>query len=1114
MAFMSILSQAPTFEPATFVDILRWRAHNHPDRLAYTFLVDGETEEIRLTYQQLDERARAIAARLQALGATGGRALLLYPSGLDYIAAFFGCLYAGVVAVPAYPPRRNRSLDRINAIVSDANATVVLTTDSIFADIERRFAEEPLLEGMHWLSTDHVDSSDAITWKEGKISGDTLAFLQYTSGSTGTPKGVMISHDNLIYNERMIRQGFQMREDCRVLGWLPLYHDMGLIGLVLQPLFVGAECVLMAPVSFLQKPARWLQAMSRYQATTSGGPNFAYDLCVRKITAEQQAELDLKAWEVAFNGAEPIRPETLDRFVSTFGPYGFRKEAFYPCYGLAEATLFVTGGLKTAPHVINTVDGEALERNEVVSLNGSPGPGRALVSCGRTWLDQKVKIIDPESLEPCGPDKVGEIWISGPSVARGYWNKPAETSHTFEAKYLGNGTDPSLRTGDLGFLHDGNLFVTGRLKDLIIIRGRNHYPQDIEHTVGECHPALNEGLGAAFSITVDGEEKLAIAYEVKRSALRDLDVDDIVTAIRKAVSERHELQTHSVALLKTGSIPKTTSGKIKRRACKRGFLDNSLAIVGESTVEVVEAEEAEDNFARVALMALPPAERQPLITKRLQQLVAKALKVSPSKVAPSEPLSSLGLDSLDVIELKLEIETNLGVTVPMDEGLDDLTIHQLTGKVAQQLVPDAEATSTESSETNENIALDIFEKCDGDGGYFGARRVEKDHYFTQPVLEGQPGPRMKFQGKDVIVWSVNNYLGLVGHEGVQASARQSLEEFGTWTPMGSRMLTGNSHRHIALEQRLASYLQKESSIVFNYGYMGVMGTIAALTGGADTVLIDSLSHACIVDGAVVASAGRPFRIFRHNDMNSLEEQLKAINRNRRGGVLIVTEGVFGMSGDLAPLDEICRLKDRYGARLFVDDAHGFGVMGETGAGTGEHLGVQDQIDLYFGTFAKSFAAIGGVTAGDEKVVDYIRFNARTNIFAKSLPMVYVDAVGEALDIIKDETERRDQMWHIAHRLQQGFVEMGFDIGNTQSPITPVYVPTGDLETAMAAIRMLRDELGVFVSAVTYPVVPKGIVLFRITATAAHTDEDVDITLNAFKTLRDRLNLPLTKSSGD
>jgi glycine C-acetyltransferase len=404
---------------------------------------------------------------------------------------------------------------------------------------------------------------------------------------------------------------------------------------------------------------------------------------------------------------------------------------------------------------------------------------------------------------------------------------------------------------------------------------------------------------------------------------------------------------------------------------------------------------------------------------------------------------------------------------------------------------------------------DLFDKCRTEEGYFGAFRARKDTYFTQPVLEGRVGPRMRFQGRDVIVWALNNYLGIAGREELTAAAATALAEHGPSAPMGSRLLTGNTREHIELENRFAVFCRKPASIVFNYGYLGVLGTVSALVGRDDVVVIDSLSHASMIDATMLASGGRRFRPFKHNDMEDLEKHLRAAQKDRTGGILVVTEGVFGMKGNLAKLPEICRLKEKYGARLFVDDAHGFGIMGPGGRGTGEHLGAQEGIDLYFGTFAKTFAAIGGVTAAESDVVEWIRYNARTNVFAKALPLVYVRTVGKALSLIESEPQLRQRMWSIARRLQAGLVELGFDIGETESPITPVYVIAGDEKTAMSMIVMLRERHGVFVSAVSYPVVPRGVILFRMIPTAAHSEEDVDLTLEAFRQMRDEMRLDLS-----
>ncbi len=479
------------FGPETLVGLLRHRASQHGESRAYTYLVDGECEEIHLTNQELDRQARAIAAQLQALGMEGQRALLLYPPGLEFIAAFFGCLYAGVTAVPAYPPRMNRSLFRIHAIVADCGAKVALSTQAAYERVLPSVEDDPELKALKWLCTDTLDDGLENGWSSPDVDGDTLAFLQYTSGSTGTPKGVMLTHSNLLHNSALIAHAFEHTRSGVGVFWLPSYHDMGLIGGILQPLYVCRPNILMSPMSFLQKPFRWLQAISRYRGTTSGGPNFAYDLCLRKVTPEQREQLDLSSWDVAFNGAEPIRPETLDQFAEMFAPCGFRREAFYPCYGLAEVTLLASGGVKRLPPVVKSYDSRLMENDLVAPVGEEDAGARRLVGCGQNLPDQQLLIVQPEDRVICREGEVGEIWLQSPSVAQGYWNRPEESAATFGAQLSGAdaGRGSFLRTGDLGFVQDGELFCTGRLKDLIIVHGKNHYPQDIELTVAKSHEA-------------------------------------------------------------------------------------------------------------------------------------------------------------------------------------------------------------------------------------------------------------------------------------------------------------------------------------------------------------------------------------------------------------------------------------------------------------------------------------------------------------------------------------------------------------------------------------------------------------------------------------------------
>lgn len=558
------------------VDCLRYWTEQQPEAVAY-YLTDGEKENARWTYQDLDRRARAIAARLQSRNLAGERVLLLYQPGLDFVAGFFGCLYAGVTAIPAYPPRRNRNASRIQAISDDARARAALTTSAVLNRVQDTLGDVPGLQRLDWMASDDTPLELADEWRHAPLDSDSLAVLQYTSGSTGTPKGVMLSHANIMHNVALICHSFEPSPTCVGMSWLPTYHDMGLVGGVLKPMFLGRPSVMMSPMAFLQKPVRWLRAVSHYRVTISGGPNFAYDLCVQKVTDEQLQGLDLSSWDVAFNGAEPIRSSTLSGFCDRFGSVGFQREAFFPCYGMAETTLIVTGSVKQNPPVLRAFDGSKMDEYRVVPAESGQEGARELVGCGRVLPDEEVLIVDSETRCRLGPDDIGEIWVSSPSVGQGYWNKEDATRETFQAYLSDTGAGPYLRTGDLGFLQDGELFVTGRLKDLIIVRGVNRYPQDIELTVERTSDRLQAGAVAAFAVDMGDRERLIIVSEVERG--RGKDWSSVIQAIRRSVMSEHDLPPDCVVLVRFGSIPKTSSGKIQRHACRQEFLDDALKVV-------------------------------------------------------------------------------------------------------------------------------------------------------------------------------------------------------------------------------------------------------------------------------------------------------------------------------------------------------------------------------------------------------------------------------------------------------------------------------------------------------------------------------------------------------
>ncbi|HJP95206.1 MAG TPA: amino acid adenylation domain-containing protein [Pyrinomonadaceae bacterium] len=674
-------TSGPTTLPATLTELLDQRAAEHPDQLAYTFLLDGETSELHLSYAELKRRACSIAAALRRASAKGERALLLYPPGLDFIEGFFGCLYAGIVAVPAYPPhfaKLNRNLPRLRAIIADAQARFVLTTSPVLERAKPIFTEAPDLKALQWLATDTITAGD---WEPEHATANDLAFLQYTSGSTGHPRGVMLTHANLLHNASLIFHVFEHTETDSYVSWLPMFHDMGFMVGVLQPLYAGIRAVVMSPAAFLQRPARWLEAIARYRATTSGGPNFAYDLCARKITDKDAAALDLSTWSVAFNGAEPVRAETLDRFTSRFERCGFRRAAFYPCYGLAEATLIVTGGHKKSLPIIKRVETTS----------------KLMVGCGSELPEERIVIVDPASLTELKAGQVGEIWVSGPSVAKGYWNRSEETHQIFNAYLSGTGEGPFLRTEDLGFIEDGELYVTGRIKDLIIIRGLNHYPQDIEWTVERCHTALRPGCGAAFTIEAGGEERLVVVQEIDTREKADL--DQVIDTIREAVALEHDLQVHAVALIKPGQVSKTSSGKIQRRATRRKFLDAALDAVAKWHATVSEESDAPE------LMAWPLSAEA--INSWLASQVAAKLGIAPFDVRMDQPLARYGLDSLIAIELAHSIETSLGVMLPMVSFLQGTSIAQLSAHVLSRLNEHSglQALPTASSESENEYPL-------------------------------------------------------------------------------------------------------------------------------------------------------------------------------------------------------------------------------------------------------------------------------------------------------------------------------------------------------------------------------------------------------------------------
>ncbi len=670
---------------SSLAEILQLRAERQAHRTAYTFLENGERPLKSLTYGELDLQARQLAVQLQASGLQGKRAILLYPPELDYIVAFFACLYAGTVAVPAYPPTNGRHMPRLQAIIDDSQAAAILSTQNVAKAVRQLAVGSADLLDKNWLMTDKPAAVDVDAGCLPALHAHDAAFLQYTSGSTGNAKGVIISHDNLMANQRLIKRRFGHNADSTVVGWLPLYHDMGLIGNVMQPLYCGASAILMSPMAFLEKPVRWLQAIGNYRAHTSGGPNFAFELCARKISAEEKSGLDLSGWQLAFNGAEPVNPGTLDRFSAAFAECGFSRKAFYPCYGLAEATLLATGADKDAEPAVAGFLKAGLEQGEVRPALDNDDAIRYLVGCGNIDVDagQRIRIVDPETGVLCSDDQIGEIQLGGPSISQGYWQNPTATGQAFIND--AGSQNRWLRTGDLGFIESGELFVSGRLKDLIIIRGRNYYPHDLEYAVEAATDALNPGCAAAFAVSGDDGEKLIVLAELKRKRLRQPGYRTEFAAIRTRLVEECGIQADTVMLLKPGAILKTSSGKIRRSACRQAFEQQQLKAVAVDRLSddnsqsgawkpaephaAKPTQSMERTMLRLALLAIAEVDGVRLLLQILIEKIAAWSGLEIEAVDITQSPLSLGMDSMKAVELKYVIDELLLIDFPAEQLL-------------------------------------------------------------------------------------------------------------------------------------------------------------------------------------------------------------------------------------------------------------------------------------------------------------------------------------------------------------------------------------------------------------------------------------------------------------
>ncbi len=1060
----------------TLVDVLEYRAGRQPLDVVFRSLQGDGVEDGVLTYAELQRQSCAIAARVRELIVPGDRVVILVPPGFEYVAAFFGCLYAGAVAVPAYPPNPRRPDTRVARIVADCGARVALVSDALMARLDGWLVLTPQLRALTFLDVGRLIAGSADGWQDPPVSGSSLAMLQYTSGSTGDPRGVMLAHSNLLHNSAVIHRVSAHRRGDNAVFWLPPFHDMGLIGGIVQPIYANVPTALMAPAAFLQRPFRWLDAMSSSRATTSGAPNFAYDLCVERVTEAERRTLDLSAWRTSFNGAEPIRADTIARFVATFAECGLRSDVILPCYGLAEGTLLVSGGPTQRAPLCVIAERYRLESGELRSAGESDANAVVLVASGEPVHEQDVRIVDPDTGVECPRGQVGEIWVAGGSVATGYWNRPESSAAAFHGQLVGGNAD-YLRTGDLGVLEQGQLIVTGRLKDLVILDGRNYYPHDLEVAAERSHPSLRNGFTAAFGVTDRGRERLVLVAEVSRHHRPAAD-SVLFQAIRSELAATAGIVPDEIVLIRQHSIPRTSSGKIRRRACRSSYLDGALDVVGRWQMPGSDVAPARDTLLAFVI-----------------DWISVELVVDAAALDAQTSLRNLGLDSLAATRLLVALENHLGRRVDPAQ----LWMQPDIGSLADFLAgsrdradtalprprPDVgvpTAASTDVSRWSEYLELRARIAALADAGI--ANPFFREH-------DGIGGREAIIGGRRVVNFASYNYLGLSGDPVVTRAAQEALARWGS-SVSASRITSGERPVHRELEHAIAEFIGADDAIVYIGGHPANVSTITRLVDRDDVVLCDARLHNSGMLGAEYSGARR--LVFPHNDWAALDGMLRRVRRQHRRALVLI-EGVYSADGDVPDLARFVEVKDRHHAMLMVDEAHSIGVLGATGRGVAEHAGIDPhRIDVLMGTLSKSFASCGGYIAGSRPLVEYLKYTSPGFVFSVGITPADAAAALAALRMLIAEPERVTRLHDRASRFRALCSARGIATGAASvTPVVPVILGSS---ARVARVSELLLEAGVDAQPMLAPSVTEGQARLRFFIASTHTDADLEYAAGA------------------
>jgi 7-keto-8-aminopelargonate synthetase-like enzyme/acyl-CoA synthetase (AMP-forming)/AMP-acid ligase II/acyl carrier protein len=993
--------------------------------------------------------------------------------GLDFVIAFWGCMYAGAVAIPVYPPYPGtlaKDLPKFGTLVKDSGAVLALTNQeysvasklgSAAAYFGKERASITWPEALHWISVDTIPERHARDFSPIKVDPNSLAFFQYSSGSTSSPKAIMVSHSNIIGQIKGLWDTIEPSDVC--ISWLPSYHDMGLVGFIIVPAVAACHCVSTSPISFIKDPCMWTRMIDRYRGTHTCAPNFGYALVAKRTRAQDAAKLDLRSLKQAICAAEPIRAEVLDAFIDRFSASGFDASTFNCGYGLAETTLVCCGQdpLVRAPPLIATFDKNALEVDRVakkIEKGAVSVESVTLVGCGKAHPGLTLKIVDAGSCKPLGENCVGEIWVTGSSVAAGYWGREELTKSGFKGKLAGSGqVGKWLRTGDLGFLHKNQVFINGRIKDLIIINGRNIAPQDIESSVENCNAAIRPGCSAAFSVDLDSTEKLVVVMEL-RTVMADSELRAVASAVRRAVFLEQQMHCHEVVLLMPRAIPKTTSGKIQRHAAKIGFLQGTLKVQLASSAASATGNKDSKTGSAQGTAVTPPqitnveeAEAW-LINEAKARLAAVGMGEddggSVATVTPSTTWASLGLDSVTLVQMSADLGDNLGCVVPPAAFFEYPTIRQLAR--APGLIEGNILIS--SAPTHVGVGVGVGEDLSEarKQGFVDLAAIPEDCFDIAqfPEWKGlqQQIKHMKDAGVHVPYlqtidvkqrlqnFNTYNYIGLAGHKEVAKASKKAIDTFGT--SLSSSPIVGQHTLHVDLAHEIASFLGTEAACVFIGGWQTNVSAIDALMSPGDLILCDALNHNCCVAGQKLS--GATIQAFPHNNAAECERIVAALRPKYRR-VMIVIEGAYSMDGDYPNLPHFVRIKEKYKCLLYIDEAHSIGVMGKTGKGLTEHWNVDVRnIDVIMGTMSKSLGSCGGFIAGSVALCQLLQFTAGGFVFSCGMTPAAAAAALASLRLLQKEPERvadlqqKSQMF--LNLLKKGGLNTGHSLNTAVIPV--------------------------------------------------------------------------------